>query len=153
MAADDEEEIRGNPQPEGARVTETTKKRPRYRSGFLARYVRQFVLAKMDAEGWRQQSVADWLGIPDHALSEYLNRRTHPSPDRRATLFRLGCEKHELARAELLDKLEWWMDTNELSPNQMRNCLHQIQAYRYVLRKNRSATATTPVNVTDRSRV
>lgn len=44
--------------------------RARYRFGFFARYLRQFVLAKIDAEGWRQYDVAKFLGMPTHGLSE-----------------------------------------------------------------------------------
>ncbi len=108
--------------------------RARYRFGFFARYLRQFVLAKMDAEGWRQYDVAKFLDMPTHALSEYLNRHTHPSRDRRLKLLRLGCEESELARAEFADKLEWWMSSNGLGPDAVIASLDSIQSYEQEMR-------------------
>jgi len=108
--------------------------RARYRFGFFARYLRQFVLAKMDAEGWRQYDVAKFLDMPTHALSEYLNRHTHPSQERRRKLLRLGCEEGELARAEFADKLEWWMSSNGLGPDAVIASLDSIQRYEQEMR-------------------
>jgi len=110
------------------------KPRARYRFGFFARYLRQFVLAKMDAEGWRQYEVAEWLDMPQHALSEYLNRHTHPSPDRRAKLLRLGCQAEELDRAEFADKLEWWMKTHGMAADDVVDSLEFIQTYEREMR-------------------
>jgi len=115
------------------------KPRARYRFGFFARYLRQFVLAKMDAEGWRQYDVAEWLGIPTHALSEYLNRHTHPGADRHAKLRKLGCQEAELARAEFADKLEWWMSSNGLAPEDVVEALERIQKYERQMRFTRVA--------------
>jgi hypothetical protein len=114
--------------------TAARKPRARYRFGFFARYLRQFVLAKMDAEGWKQFEVADWLDIPQHALSEYLNRHTHPSPERRTNLVRLGCQEAEMDRAEFTDKLEWWMSTHGLASAEVVASLESIQAYERELR-------------------
>ena len=119
------------------------KQEGRYRSGFFARYLRRFVLAKIDAQGWRQQEVAEWLGIPEHALSDYLTRRAHPSADRRCQLERLGCVGQQLLRAQILDKLESWMDANDLDADQLGNCLHQIRAYEYELEQARATTQDT----------
>jgi len=112
----------------------SARQRARYRFGFFARYLRQFVLAKMDAEGWRQYDVARFLDMPTHALSEYLNRHTHPSQERRRKLLRLGCEEGELARAEFADKLEWWMSSNGLGPEAVIASLDSIQAYEQEMR-------------------
>lgn len=108
--------------------------RVRYRFGFFARYLRQFVLAKMDAEGWRQYDVAKFLGMPTHALSEYLNRHTHPSQERHRKLLRLGCQEGELARAEFSDKLEWWMTSNGLGPDAVIASLDSIHSYEEEMR-------------------
>lgn len=115
-------------------VTVEGKARARYRFGFFARYLRQFVLAKMDAERWRQYEVAAWLDMPTHALSEYLNRHTHPSPGRRRKLLRLGCSEVELARAEFADKLDWWMSGNGLGPEDVLASLDEIQRYEREMR-------------------
>ncbi len=112
----------------------SSRPRARYRFGFFARYLRQFVLAKMDAEGWRQYDVAKFLGMPTHALSEYLNRHTHPSLERRRKLLRLGCGERELARAEFSDKLEWWMASNGLGPDAVLASLDSIHAYEQEMR-------------------
>jgi hypothetical protein len=116
------------------RAGSSPRPRARYRFGFFARYLRQFVLAKMDAEGWRQYDVAKFLDMPTHALSEYLNRHTHPSQERRRKLLRLGCEEGELARAEFADKLEWWMSSNGLGPDAVISSLDSIQRYEQEMR-------------------
>lgn len=120
------------------------KPRARYRFGFFARYLRTFVLAKMDAEGWRQYDVAAWLDMPTHALSEYLNRHTHPSPERREKLLRLGCTETELARAEFADKLDWWMASHGLGPDDVINSLDAIQTYEREVRFARSRVSVLP---------
>jgi len=128
------ETLSARPHPDQGQELPGFSHRPRYRYGFFARYLRQFVLAKMDAEGWRQYDVAKFLGMPTHALSEYLNRHTHPLHERRRQLLRLGCEQGELARAEFADKLEWWMSSNGLGPEAVTAALDSIQAYAQEMR-------------------
>ena len=112
-----------------------SRMRARYRLGFVAKYLRPLVFEKMHREGWRQYQVADWIGVPRHALSEYLSRRTHPSAERRARLLKLGCDEADLVRAELADKLEWWMRTNGATSLEVRESLGIIEAYRHELRQ------------------
>ena len=125
------------------------KPRARYRFGFFARYLRSFVLAKMDAEGWRQYEVAAWLDMPTHALSEYLNRHTHPSPERRKKLLRLGCSEAELSRVEFADKLDWWMSSHGLGADDVIGSLDSIQRYEREVRFARSRVSVIPQPAAD----
>jgi len=79
--------------------------------------------------------------MPTHALSEYLNRHTHPSPDRRRQLLRLGCREEDLAGAEFADKLEWWMSSNGLGPEDVVGSLESIQSYEREMRFTRVTLA------------
>lgn len=111
---------------------------PRYPYGFFARYLRDHVFAKMDVEGWRQYQVADWVGIPDDALSVYLNRHAHPTPERRRLLSRLGCDDREMVEAELLDKLHLWMRTHGVERADVARYLETMGAYEAELAARRA---------------
>lgn len=115
---DREDRDRGVPRGDG----------PRYPYGFFARYLRDYVFDKMDAEGWRQYQVAEWIGIPDDALSVYLNRHAHPTAERRRLLSRLGCREEEMQEAELLDKLDLWMRTHGVGPTDVHHFLERMRA-------------------------
>ena len=82
-----------------------TSPTPRYRFGFLARYLRPLVFEARVSRSCRQFEVAEWLEMPGHALSEYLTCRSHPSEEREQKLLRLGCDVRRLRRAILADKL------------------------------------------------
>jgi len=101
---------------------------PRYRFGFLARYLRPLVFEARVSRSCRQYEVAQWLGIPSHALSEYLTRRSHPSSEREQKLLRLGCDVRRLRRAMLADKLGFWMDKMELSIDDLGGALRRVDA-------------------------
>jgi len=100
---------------------------PKYPLGFVARYLRHFAWRKMDAEGWRQYELADWLGIPDHALSTYLKRHALPPPERRHRFVDLGCDEQALGEAEVADRLELWIRNHGFDPDQVRRALERIE--------------------------
>lgn len=111
---------------------------PRYPYGFFARHLRDYVFEKMAAEGWRQYEVADWLGIPDDALSVYLNRHAHPTPERRRLLARLGCDERELLEVELLDKLDLWMRTHGAGRGDVLRFIERMRAHEAQLARRRA---------------
>ncbi|NKB90299.1 MAG: hypothetical protein GKS06_18995 [Acidobacteria bacterium] len=100
----------------------------RYRYAFVARYLKPLVFETMLARGWRQYHVAEWLGMPDHALSEYLTGRSHPSEGRLRELGRLGCEMSRLRRAMLADKLTYWIDTMDIGVDDVVGAVRRIEA-------------------------
>lgn len=109
-------------------VTRERQAAGRYARGFLARYLRPFVFDVMVRHEWSQAEVADSLGMPGHALSDYLSRRAHPSPEREQQLLRLGCDARRLRRVLLADKLAGLLETMDLCPDEARGALRRIEA-------------------------
>jgi len=101
---------------------------PRYRFGFLARYLRPLVFEARVSRGFRQYEVAEWIEIPGHALSEYLTRRSHPSEEREQKLMRLGCDVRRLRRAMLADKLSFWMEKMDLTVDDLDGAVRRVEA-------------------------
>ena len=64
--------------------------RRRYRYGFVARYLKPLVFDLMMVQEWRQYEVARWLGIPDHALSEYLTTLFESGDQECSSLIRMS---------------------------------------------------------------
>lgn len=87
----------------------------------------------MDAEQWRQYQLAEWLGIPDHALSTYLKRHAIPPPERMARLVELGCDERALAEASLADRLDLWMRTHGVDDAELRRALERIEYERRMI--------------------
>ena len=106
---------------------------PKYPLGFVARYLRHFAWKKMDAAQWRQYELAEWLGIPDHALSTYLKRHAIPPPERLARLVELGCDEKALFEAATADRLELWMRTHGIGVEEVRAALDRIEYQRRVI--------------------
>ncbi len=101
---------------------------PRYRFGFLARYLRPLVFEARVSRSCRQYEIAEWLEIPGHALSEYLTRRSHPSGEREQKLMRLGCDVRRLRRAILADKLSFWMEKMDLTVDDLGGAVRRVDA-------------------------
>ena len=76
----------------------------------------------------RQYEVAEWLGISDRALSEYLTGQSHPSGSQLQKLERLGSDGTRLKRAMLADKLSHWMDGYDVTPEDVDASLRRIEA-------------------------
>ena len=104
--------------------------RRRYRYGFVARYLKPLVFDLMVLREWRQYDVARALGIPDHALSEYLTARSHPSTDRQQDLEKIGAEVRRLRRAMLADKIQYWIDNMAFEIEDVYGALRRIEAER-----------------------
>lgn len=101
---------------------------PRYRFGFLARYLRPLVFDARVSRSCRQYEVAEWLEIPGHALSEYLTCRSHPSEEREQKLLRLGCDVRRMRRAMLADKLSFWMEKMDLTVDDLGGAVRRVDA-------------------------
>ncbi|NKB89207.1 MAG: hypothetical protein GKS06_13400 [Acidobacteria bacterium] len=101
--------------------------RRRYRYGFVARYLKPLVFDLMMVRDIRQYEVARWLGIPDHALSEYLTARSHPSAERQQDLERIGAELRRLKRAMLADKIQYWIDNMAFEIEDVYGALRRIE--------------------------
>jgi transcriptional regulator with XRE-family HTH domain len=77
-------------------------------------------------QGLRQQEIARDVGLPPHALSEYLNCRAHPSEERQEVLTKLGCDLGRVRRAILADKLAYWMAKLDLDAEDLITAARQV---------------------------
>ncbi len=132
----------------------------RYSQGFLARYLRPLIFEQTIARGWRQYHVAKWLGLTNHSLSEYLNRRAHPAMESLPQFEVLGCDVQRLRRAIVADKLLLWMEQLQLNSGDVERALRRIDASTGPVHTSESrpiagqsppaaARANTPDRVTD----